>query len=92
MPNPLPPALVDALKKISSNINPSTGLGHPLDMEKTTRWLAEAIQEMNQASHPDEVSSHLVGLGQIGGGTARDVALINEALWCHLKGRDPSSS
>jgi hypothetical protein len=81
--------LAQVLQKISDNINPSTGLGHPLDMQKTACWLGETIQTMEKPEHPDDVADHLRKLGRIGDETASEVARVYEALWCYIKGHTP---
>lgn len=86
------PNLAQALQKVSNNINPSTGLGHPSDMLTTTKWLGEAIHGMEVADHPDEVATYLQNLGRISSEAARDVAVIYEALWCYIKGQTPYGS
>lgn len=83
------PILTKALQSVSSNINPSTGLGHPSDMLNTTRWLGEAIRQMERPDHPDDVAAYLQNLGRIGPEAARDVAVIYEALWCYIKNQTP---
>lgn len=83
------PRIKEAVRKISDNINPSTGLGHPRDMEKTARWIGEAIQELEKPEHPDDVANELFSLGKVGQSTSRDVGLIYEALWCFIKGSSP---
>ena len=88
----LPASLTNALHRISSSINPSTGLAHPSDMEHSVKWLGDAIQEMDEAVHPDAIIKHLVSLGRIGERHAMEVATIYEALWCYIKGKGPFSS
>lgn len=83
------PILTKALQTISSSINPSTGLGHPSDMLTTAKWLGEAILQMENPDHPDDVATYLQNLGRIGSEDAQDVALIYEALWCYIKNQTP---
>ncbi len=40
----LPASLTNALHRISSSINPSTGLAHASDLEHSVKWLGDAIQ------------------------------------------------
>ena len=81
--------LEKALQTISSSINPSTGLGHPSDMLTTANRLGEAVQKMERPEHPDDVADYLQSLGRVGSETAKDVALIYEALWCFIKNQTP---